>query len=261
MQGDAVSRAVVIVLALAVLAALVDAAVVRHRELAPRRVLVASGSAEVEVEPDIARISLGVKATRDTPTAAATEVRKGVASIKAALADLGVGEDAIETSELYLGEAQEYNYQTRRTELLGYKAYHWLRVTLKNEDFDKLPDVVDSAIAAGATRLHDLTFELEDDTPVRARALAEATQAARLKAQEMAGAAGARIVGVQRISQPYGGYRYDYGMPAAEAGMAEEPMMEPAAEPPAAGGEITAEPEVPGALHISAEVEVAFLIE
>jgi hypothetical protein len=141
---------------------------------------------------------------------------------------------------------------------VGYKAYHWLRITLKNEDFGKLPNVIDAAVAAGATRFHDLQWELDDDTAAKAQALAEATAAARRKADEMAQAAGARIVGVQRVSQPWGGYYPSYGM--ADYGEADYEMAEEAAPPADAGG-IEAEPEVPGALRISAEVEAAFVIE
>lgn len=256
-MGDTLSRVVVIVLALAVLVALVDSAIVRHREITPDRLLVVRGSATVEVEPDIARISLGVKATRDTPKEAARVVSSGVESIKTALMDLGVTEEAMETSELYLGEAQQWDRDEGRTVSVGYKAYHWLRVTLKNEDFGKLPNVIDAAVAAGATRFHDLQWELEDDTAAKAQALAEATAAARRKADEMAQAAGARIVGVQRVSQPWGGY---YGGYAADYGVDYE-AAEREAAPPAEAGGIEAEPEVPGALRISAEVEAAFVIE
>jgi uncharacterized protein YggE len=100
-MGDTLSRAVVVVLALAVLVALADSAIVRHQETPPpERLLVVRGSATVEVEPDIARISLGVKATRDTPKEAARIVSNGVESIKTALMGLGVSEEAMETSEL-----------------------------------------------------------------------------------------------------------------------------------------------------------------
>jgi len=256
---DTFSRVVVIVVALAVLVALVDAAIVRHEEAPRERLLVVQGSSTVEVEPDIARITLGVKATRDTPREAAAVVSDGVTKIKAALAGLGVTDDAIETSELYLGEAQEYDYQQHRTVTLGYKAYHWLRVTLRNEEFGKLPGAIDAAIAAGATTLHDLQWDLEDDTAAKAQALAEATEVARRKADEMAKAAGTRIAGVQRISQPWsGGYYPSAGM--ASYGVEYEAADEPAA-PPAEAGDIEQEPEVPGALRIKAEVEVAFVLD
>ena len=259
---DGTGRIVVIVLALAVLAALVDGAIVRHQQWPRERLLTASGSAQVEVEPDVATISLGVKATRDTPKLAADRVRQGVADIKAALTGLGVAEDAVETSELYLGEAQQYNYETGRTEVLGYKAYHWLRVTLRNQDFGKLADVIDAAVAAGATRLGDLQFDLDDDTTVKAQALAEATAAARQKAEAMAQASGARIVGVYRVSQSWGGPYYGRGAYEAEAAMempAGVPAEGPPPGPPADAG-IVGEPEVPGALRVSAQVDVSFII-
>jgi uncharacterized protein YggE len=226
----------------------------RQERLAPR-VLVVRAEAEVEAEPDIARIKLGVKAVLPTPKEAATKVAEKTKAIKGSLAKLGVAADAVETSELYLGEVSEYDYKQGRTVKLGYKAYHWLRVTLKNEDFPRLAAVVDGAVAAGATTFSDLRFEVEEDNPLRAQALADATARAREKAEAMAKAAGAQIVGIQSISQPYAGGRGLLGrIPAYEAAAEEEAPAEAAEE------SIEAEPEVPAALRITAEVEVAFLL-
>lgn len=247
-------RAVVVVLALAVLATLVDAAVARRQERLAPRVLAVRAEAEVEAEPDIARIKLGVKAVLPTPKEAATKVAEKTKAIKGSLAKLGVAADAVETSELYLGEVSEYDYEQKRTVKLGYKAYHWLRVTLKNEDFPRLAAVVDGAVAAGATTFSDLRFEVEEDNPLRAQALADATARAREKAEAMAKAAGARIVGIQGISQPYA-TGWGYAARGIEYEAAEEAApAEPAVE------SIEAEPEVPAALRITAEVEVAFLL-
>lgn len=247
-------KVVVVVLALAVLATLVDAAIARRQEKPQKQDRVLSVRAEgyVEAEPDVARISLGIKATRPTPREAAGEVAGKVDAIKAKLAQLGVGKESVETSELYLGEATERPYG-RPAVHLGYKAYHWLRVTLKREDFGKLASVVDGAVASGATSLSDLTFDVESDNALRAQALAKATANAREKAEAMASAAKARIVGVQSISDNVG-YEWDYeesakvGAAAAPAAAAAAPAEAPPGEP------------VPGKLRITCKVRVAFLL-
>jgi uncharacterized protein YggE len=262
MDGDSkLLKGVALVLALAVLASLVDAAMARRRP-APSaqtpRMLRVTASAFAEAEPDMARISLGVKATRPTPQEAAESVAKTVAATKAALQKLGVGGDAIETSELYLGEASEYDYQKSRYVRRGYKAYHWLRVTLKRDDFGKLAQVCDAAVAAGVTSLSGLVFEVENDNALRAQALAKATTRAREKADSMAQAAKASIAGIQSLSEDYSlspYYEREYaraGQPAAaeaSPGAAAAPAEAPAGEP-----------EVPGALRIDCQVEVEFLV-
>ena len=268
MDGDGrLLKGVALVLALAVLASLVDAALARRRPAPaaqPPRTLRVTASAFAEAEPDMARISLGIKATRPTPKAAADSVARTVAATKAALQKLGVAQDAIDTSELYLGEASEYDYQKGRTIHLGYKAYHWLRVTLKRDDFGKLAQVCDAAVAAGVTSLSGLIFEVENDNALRAQALSKATTRAREKADSMAQAAKTSITGMQSVSEGYSLSPY-YEREYARYGYAARAMQSASpgaagAAPMAAAEAPSGESEVPGALRIDCEVEVEFLV-
>lgn len=223
------------------------------------RLLTVRAEAYVEAEPDVAKISLGIDAVKPKPKAAATEVSEKADAVKAKLAALGMPDESVETSELYLGEAVEYDYKRGRTIKRGYRAYHWLRVTLKNEDFDKLADVVEGAVDAGVTSFGGLSFEMDDDTALKAEALRQAAANARTKAEAMAEGAQADIVGVHKISEvvpePWEAYgeEADFAEQAAEAPTMEEPAI------PAEAGDF--EPEVPGKLRISCQVEVAFLLE
>lgn len=252
-------RIVVAVLIVAVVAMMVDSAVVRRQAAAKPdepRVLNVMAEAYAEAEPDVARISLGIKAVRPTPKEAASEVAATVKKVKEKIAQLGVADDAVETSELYLGEASHYDYQTGRTVREGYKAYHWLKVTLKNEDFPKLASVCDGAVAAGATSLAGLAFEMDNDNALRAQALAEATRRAREKADSMAAVAKTPIVGVQNLSESYGQYwQYDTyaAREAKEAAAPEAAEMTPAEAPEGT-------PEVPGKLRITCHLTGAFLL-
>ncbi len=250
-------RIVIAVLVVAVVATMVDSAVLRRQAAKPDepRVLNVTADAYAEAEPDVARISLGIKATRPTPKEAASEVAGTVKKVKEKIAQLGVAEDAVETSELYLGEASHYDYKTGQIVRDGYKAYHWLKVTLKNEDFPKLASVCDGAVAAGATSLAGLVFEVDNDNALRAQALAEATKRAREKADAMAAAANTSIVGVQSLAEAYDRYwAYDYAAAKeAAAPAAEEAEMAPAEAPEGT-------PEVPGKLRITCRLTAAFLL-
>jgi hypothetical protein len=263
-------KIVVLVLAVAVLATLADAALSRRRVERQPRILTVSAEAYAEAEPDVAKVSLGVKAVRPTPAQAAAEVARKVAAIRAKLGQLGIAQDAVETSELYLGEASEYDYKKGRYVRLGYKAYHWLRVTLKRGDFGKLAAAIDGAVKAGATSLSGLVFEMEDDNALRAQALGKATTRARQKAEAMATAARTRIVGVQRLSDTYtphyrGWYDYEGQAAPASAGAVMRASKAPAEASAPASSATPAEapagtPEVPGKLRITCDVEVAFLL-
>jgi hypothetical protein len=260
MERDSVfSRAVVVVVALAVLVALVDSAMSRREARQGTRVLVASGDAYAEAEPDVARITLGVKAVKPTPQEAATQVASTVAAIRAKLASLGVPPDAVETSELYLGEATTSSgYPKYKITKVGYKAYHWLRVTLKREAFAKLAAVVNGAVMAGATRLSGLSFEMEDETPLRSEALQKATERARIQAEAMAKGSGARLDGVQGVEEKYGdGYEYRVtakrAVPAAAAPGGGPGMAAPAEAP-------AGQPEPPDKLRLSCTVQVTYRV-
>jgi len=90
---------------------------------------------------------------------------------------------------------------------------------------------------------------------LRAASLRLATERAMLKAKAMASAAGARIVGVQSISEEYqGGWNYPYAYSAREASVAAPPVVAPAEAPPGV-------PEVPGKLRISCQVKVSLLVQ
>jgi hypothetical protein len=217
------------------------------------RLLTVKADAYVEVEPEIAKISLGIEAVKPKPKEAATEVAQKADAVKAKLAGLGVPQESVETSELYLGQVFEYDAKRRRRVPRDYRAYHWLRVTLKNEDFDKLATVVDGAVDAGATAFYGFRFEMDDDTAMEAEALAKAVRNARQKAEAMAEAAKTRIVGVHSISE-----LHPEGWAYPELAEAAEPEVQEAA-PPAEAGDFAEEP--PGKLRITCEVEVAFLLE
>lgn len=258
MHRESVSgQIVVVVLGLAVLATLVDAAAWRRKPSPEPRLLTVKAEAYKEAEPDVAKISLGVKAVRATPKEAATSVVQTVKAIKAKLAGLGVTPDSVDTSELYLGQATEYDAAKRRTVPAGYKAYHWLRVTLKGGNFEKLPDVVNAAVDAGATSFSGLAWELQDENALRAAALHLATERAMQKAKAIANAAGAKIAGIHSISEEYYGEwgyppaRRAYGAPSEAA--AAQSRAAPAEAPPGM-------PEVPGKLRISCQVKVDLLL-
>lgn len=276
MEKDSLlGRSAVVVLAVAVLATLVDSAVARRTPRPEPRLLQVRAEAFEEAEPDVVRISLGLKAIRPTPREAAARVTRTEQAVRVRLARLGVTKEQIETSELYLGEATRWDMAGGRQISTGYKAYHWLRVTLKQGTFAKLGPVVAAAVAGGTTSLSGLTWEMEDDTDLRAAALQKATERARRKAEAMAGAAGTRLAGVQRLTDSYAWEDTDYGLeqygyasaqsaqPAGPGAPAAAPAEAPAGVSPAAEPPLTATPSeatVPGKLRLHCTVRASFLI-
>lgn len=74
-------------------------------------------------------------------------------------------------------------------------------------DLDKLGDLLDTVIAAGANTVNSIQFDVADKDAALKTARADAVKDAEAKAQELAGAAGLSLGEIQSIgfsdSQPY----------------------------------------------------------
>ena len=64
-----------------------------------------------------------------------------------------------------------------------------------------ISDVIDGALAAGATTLNGITFRVDDPSAAEAQARVAAMQDARAKADQLAKAAGVSITGVASITE------------------------------------------------------------
>ncbi len=68
-------------------------------------------------------------------------------------------------------------------------------------DLKKVGVVIDQAVAAGANEVRGIQFSVRDEQALRAQALAEATKKARLGAQAIAAALGARITRILSVTE------------------------------------------------------------
>lgn len=150
-----------------------------------------SGEGQVTVEPDRARIDVGVVTQASTSQAAASQ---NAGKLEATLArlrqSLGANAD-IRTVSYSLTPNYRYPREGGEPTITGYTATNIVRVTL--DDLTKVGGVIDTATQAGANRIQRLQFMLRDEQPVQARALREAALQARSKADALAAALGVRI--------------------------------------------------------------------
>jgi uncharacterized protein YggE len=156
-----------------------------------------SASGSVPVEPDLAVVNLAVEATAESAVAARAQVADDVAAVRAALADLGLDDDAVTTA--YFNLQPEYDHSGERRELVGYRAVHALTV---ESGVDQAGSVIDAAVGAGAVRVNGVQFTLTDETRQSAReqALAAAMGNAAADAGAIADAADLRLDGVRSVS-------------------------------------------------------------
>jgi uncharacterized protein YggE len=164
----------------------------------PEHTISVSGTGKVTVVPDQATIRLGVIVERKT----ATEVREVAAAamtkVIAAIRALGIVERDISTSLVSLGLVYDYP-QNGTPRIRGYQLSNIVTVLVR--DLDAIGAVLDDSVAAGATSVDGISFQLSDRTAAEADAREAAVKDARAKADTLARVAGVRVGGVAQISE------------------------------------------------------------
>jgi uncharacterized protein YggE len=164
--------------------------------------LTVSGSAEVSADPDQAVVRLGVVAEGAEASAAQGEVNRVLRQVLDAVASLDVPERAVQTEELSLSPVYSDfrprpNGEPEEPRITGYRASSVVSVEL--DDLSRIGDVVDAGIEAGANQLQGISFGLRDGAAAQARALREAVQDARARADTIAEAMNVRIDAVREV--------------------------------------------------------------
>lgn len=184
-----------------------------------------AGSGKVTLVPDMATVRLGVLVQKDSAKAARQLGAERMTSVIAALKKLGIDDKDIATSTVSLGPVYDWSNNTQR--ITGYQLQNTVTVTVR--DLDKLGDILDSTITAGATTVDGISFDVKDRVGAEAKAREAAMADAKAKAETLASAAGVRVTGVQTISESTSTpVWYDQRMAApaaADAGGASTPVM------------------------------------
>lgn len=164
-----------------------------------------SGSGEVTAEPDQAVLRLGSTAQAETAADAQEQVNEVMQKTLAEIRELGVPEDQIQTARVMLSPvySQQTPRQPRETSeeprIVAYRASNTLEIRLN--DLSQIGDVIDAAVRSGANEIENLSFQLQDDTEARARALKRAVGEARAKAEAIAEAMNLRLTGVENVNE------------------------------------------------------------
>jgi len=164
--------------------------------------IVVSGDAQVTAPPELARMRVSI-ISQETEASQAAQANARIAEAVRKVLQGVLGKDAEISTEGYgVTPVYSWNQAEGGRRLLGYRAQNSIRV--KTRDLVKVGPALDAALKAGANELTSLEFDVEDDTKLRARALALATQRARVKADAIAKALGVRILGVLELSESAG---------------------------------------------------------
>ena len=206
----------------------------------PEHTIAVAGSGKVTVVPDMATVSLGVNVQKQSAKAAREAGAEAMTKVIAAIKALGIDDKDITTSMVSLGPV--YDYQSNVQMIIGYQLQNTVTITVR--DLTKVSDVLDDSVAAGATTVNGVSFDVSDRTAAEAKAREAAMFDAKAKADTLSKAAGVAIVGVASISE------------TVSTPIWYSPEMSVAA----GAREDASTPVMPGSTDITITVQVSYLI-
>ena len=216
----------------------------------PDRTINVNATGTVQREPERAVLTVAVESNATTAQLAAQANARKMDAVIGALRRLNIAPPKVRTVSYELHP--EYAQPTRERpnpglRVIGYRAINMVVVDI--DTIARVGAVIDATVAAGANRVHNLSFELRDTESARLEALRLATQRARAEAEVLATAAGQRLGPPLSISSSYYFEPRRYRMAAEMGGVA---MAAPAAMPTPVEG---------GTLNIVANVHIVFRME
>jgi hypothetical protein len=178
----------------------IDRAGAEQRVSGPRVVVIGEGT--VNVAPDIVKIRSGVT-TRGKTVREATETNsKTMAAILTALTESGIPQKDVRTAQLSIQPMYAAQDPGKEQKLVGYSVAN--HVSAKIRHVEKLGDVLDRLIAAGATDVWNVEFLVSDPAKALDQAREAAIADARRKAEVYAKAAGVTLGKVVSIEEESG---------------------------------------------------------
>lgn len=183
---------------LAVLAGiLLHGAAAMADEPRPRTVSV-SGMAEVSAEPDIARVTLGVEARKPSMQEARAAVAATVDRVLALTRDLKIDPKQVNATRVQVHPEYRWNEKDRERVLLGYMVSRQVEIELR--DLDKLGTLLERAVDVGVNQVGDPLLDSSRRKELEREAMARAVDDARLNAEALARAAGAKLGTVRTLN-------------------------------------------------------------
>jgi uncharacterized protein YggE len=209
------------------------------------RTLNVSGVGVVYLTPDIAYITIGVNTQRDNAAEAVEENKAQTAAVIQAIKDAGVEDKDIRTNNFSIWSNPQYDEFGQLSGKVNYVVDNTVNVTVR--DIDKLGDLLDAAISAGANSIYSIQFDVEDKTEAQKEARAQAVEDAKAEATGLAEASGITLGEIQNVSYYESGVTpYFYGGKGGGGG---------------AMSESAAVPIQPGQLAVTVTVNLTYVIE
>jgi uncharacterized protein YggE len=167
----------------------------------PRTVAV-SGQGEVQAEPDRALVTLGAEARRPKMEEARAEVTRTIDAILKLTRDMNIDQKLVRATRINVQPDYNWNQNTRERKLIGY--YVSRQVEIEMRDLERLGSLMERALNLGVNQIGEPRLDSSKRRDLEREALAKAVADARLNAEAVAKAAGARLGPPRTISASSG---------------------------------------------------------
>ncbi len=162
-----------------------------------------TATGETSMAPDLALVRFAVSGTGKELAPTRDEVNSRSSAVLTRLRDLGIAEGDVNAPDVEI--QPEYDYR-RGQKLIGYRVAR--HITARVRDLDRLGDVLDGIVAAGANEVQGAEMTASEPSAAEHAALSTAVMAARAKAAAIADAAGVTLGELVRVEEAD-----DMGMP------------------------------------------------
>lgn len=163
-----------------------------------------SGEGKVVAKPDIAKVNLSIVTDALTSKAAQDENSKKSNAVTDYLKSQNIEEKDIKTTGYNIYPQYKYPQFGGQPTITGYQVSQSVEVKIR--DLDKVSDVLDGVVTAGANQVNQLSFEIDDPEALMAEARKNAIENAKKKASELESQVGIRLGKIVNFSENTGGY-------------------------------------------------------
>ena len=185
-------------IAVLIVASMLASASVATAAEAPLRLVSVTGSGEVKAQPDMAYVTLGVEARRPTLAEARAEVNATVERLLALTRELKIEPKFVDSTRLQVQPDYRWDEKSSSQVLLGYVVSRQVDVEL--HDLDRLGTLLEKSVSAGVNQVGGARLDSSRRKELERAALTQAVDDARLNAEALARAAGAKLGPVQSLS-------------------------------------------------------------
>ena len=161
-----------------------------------RKRITVVGRGEVQVVPDVARVTIGVTTEGPDAATALAENNTKTAALIDEIKKAGVPETDIQTSNFSIYPT--YNYDSPTPQITGYQVTNAVNIKI---GIAGAGDLLDKVVAVGANNVSGIAFEIADPSKTLAAARQAAMGDAKLRADQFAGAGNAQVGEVLVISE------------------------------------------------------------